>query len=153
MINEHEQLIQAMSQFFENEKPKVGIFWLDPNNMNLFGVQKGDTEQYDNGSNLIMFPKLHKTFWQKQHQRALAKNDENSIFYNEHDYTKIPRGRVLVLNGNYIVKVGNWVNSVNLEEFREILQDEFSLPDDFKIEIDSHWDLGHGWSEEQFYNM
>lgn len=148
-MTEHQQLINTMSQFFEDDKPKVGIFWLDPVNMNLFGVQKGDAEQYDNGADIFTFPKLHKTFWQKQHHRAVSKNDTNSIFFNEHDYTKIPRGRIFVIKGEFVVKVGSWVNELDKDEFREILEDEFNLPEGFKIEIDSHWELGHGWSEEQ----
>lgn len=148
-MSEHDELIHAMSQFFENDKPKVGIFWLDPADMSLFGVEKGDAEKYDNGSRLYTFPKLHKTYWQKQHHRALAKGDLNSIFYNEHDYTKIPRGKIFVRDNKFVVKVGSWIDDIDKERFEEIVQDEFNLPDDFVIETDIHWDLGHGWSEEQ----
>lgn len=148
-MSEHDELIQVMSQFLDNDKPKVGIFWLDVADMSLYGVEKGDAEKYDNGARQFTFPKLHKTYWQKQHHRAVAKNDTSSIFYNEHDYTQIPRGGIFVIDGSYVVKVGDWYHSVDKEKFCELVQDEFNLPDDFRVETDIHWDLGHGWSEEQ----
>lgn len=52
------------------------------------------------------------------------------------------------VEGNYIVKVGEWINDVDKERFSEMIQDEFNLPDNFQFEIDEHWNLGHGWSEE-----
>lgn len=147
-MSEHDELIKVMSEFLDNDKPKVGIFWLDVSDMSLFGVEKGDAEKYDNGAAQFTFPKLHKTYWQKQHHRAVAKKDPSSIFYNEHDYTKIPRGRIFVINGEFVVKVGDWYEALDKEKFNEVVQDEFNLPDDFKVESDIHWNLGHGWSEE-----
>lgn len=147
-MSEHKELIKVMSEFLDNDKPKVGIFWLDVSDMSLFRVEKGDAEKYDNGAAQFIFPKLHKTYWQKQHHRAVAKNDASSIFYNEHDYTKIPQGRIFVINGKFVVEVGDLYEAINKEKFNEVVQDEFNLPDDFKVESDIHWNLGHGWSEE-----
>lgn len=96
------------------------------------------------------YPKLHKTFWQKQHFRAKAKNDTESIYFGEHNYTLIPRGRIFLVKDIYIVKVGDWFNNLDKERFAELIQDEFNLPDDFQFEIDEHWNLGRGWSEEKF---
>ena len=52
------------------------------------------------------------------------------------------------------VYVGHWLSestngqTVDIEKFREALEDEFNLPNDFEFVVDIHWDLGHGWSEE-----
>lgn len=135
-------------KFFESDNPQIGIFWFNPNTFTLFGVEKGDADLYANDSGTYIYPKLHKTYWQKQHYRAKAKNNTNSIFYNENDYTKIPRGRIFVENNQFIVKVGSWIADIDIEKFTELIEDEFNITD-FQFEQDSHWDLGHGWSEEK----
>ncbi len=154
---EHAQAINLMRGFMESDKPKVGIFWYDYVNNILFGVQKGDVELYLNQGNSVTFPKLHKTYWQKQHHRAVAKGDTGSIFYQEHNYTLIPRGRIFFENGIFYVNVGSWINGliegeqcIDSEKLRELIIDEFDLPEDFIFRQDHHWDIGHGWSEERF---
>lgn len=149
--NEHNKALEEMSKFFESDEPYVGIFWLNPETMTLFGVQKELASICQNDANYYTYPKLHKTFWQKQHNRARAKKDTSSIFYNEHDYTKIPRGRIFVSKGQFIVKVGHWLNDIDTNKFEELIIDEFNLPDDFLFDIDEHWDLGKGWSEDKIY--
>lgn len=149
MILAHDKAIKEMSKFFESEKPQLGIFWLNPVKLFLFGVQKKDADLCLAEGHLT-YPKLHKTFWQKQHFRAVANNDTDSIFINEQDYTQIPQGRIFLENGKYIVKVGSWIDDIDRQQFSDLIQDEFNLPDNFIIENDIHWDLGHGWSEEQF---
>ena len=87
---------------------------------------------------------------------AEAKGDTRSIFYQEHNYTLIPRGRVFLdeATDRFYVCVGSWLNEgvggrkVDAEKLHELLEDEFNLPVDFEFVIDYHWDLGHGWSEE-----
>ena len=148
--NSHDNAIDVMKEFFEDDKPQLGIFWLDPKNMVLFGVQKGDAEYYiSKDPNKTTYPKLHKTYWQKQHHKAVAQNNTSSIFYNEHDYTKIPRGRIFYENNEFVVYIGDWYKDINLDKFIELIEDEFNLTD-FKFKIDEHWNLGHGWSEEKF---
>ncbi len=153
---EHNELCSIMSGFMDNGKPKVGIFWYDIANNSLFGVEKTDADKavFINGKATIN--KLHKTYWQKQHHRAAAKGDTSSIFYNESNYTMIPRGRIFLdeTDDKFHVYVGHWLSestngqTVDIEKFREALEDEFNLPDDFEFVVDIHWDLGHGWSEE-----
>lgn len=149
---EHQQLVDVMAGFMDNGKPKVGIFWYDIANGTLFGVEKIDAEQavFVNGKATI--GKLHKTYWQKQHHRAETKGDRTSIFYAEHNYTMIPRGRIFLDEdtNRFYVYVGHWLNDIDKEHFREVLEDEFNLPEGFELVIDHHWDLGHGWSEELF---
>ena len=103
-----------MKGFMDNEKPKVGIFWYNYADNTLFGVEKGDAELYADQGNQITYPKLHKTYWQKQHHRAVAKNDTNSIFYKEHNYTLIPRGRIFLENNTFYVIIGLYSEFVKM---------------------------------------
>ena len=154
----HKEMIDVMSNFFDDGKPQVGIFWLDYAHNSLFGVQKDDAEKYveERGSGTLH--KLHRTYWHKQHHRAVAKGDTNSIFFVENNYTLIPRGRVFVRpDGTPFVAVGHWINGevngrnvIDEEIVRELIADEFNLPDDFEFVIDEHWDIGHGWSGDKF---
>lgn len=154
---EHDDAINLMKGFMDNGKPKVGIFWYNYNDNILFGVEKGDAELYADQGNQITYPKLHRTYWQKQHFRAVKKGDTNSIFYKEHNYTMIPRGRIFIEDGVFFVNVGSWINGqingqncIDKDKLRELIVDEFNLPEDFVFRIDHHWDIGHGWSEERF---
>jgi len=154
---QHSQVINLMKKFMDNGKPKLGIFWYDYKSNRLFGVEKGDADMYISQGRLATYPKLHKTYWQKMHHKAIARGDTDSIFYKEHNYTLIPRGRIFLENGFFYVNVGNWINGdiggehcVDKNALRALLLDEFNLPDNFRFRQDVHWDIGHGWSEEQF---
>lgn len=153
---EHRDMIDLMRGFADTGRPQVGIFWYDYAHNTLFGVQKDDADRYiDEGIGTIH--KLHKDYWMKQHYRAVAKGDTDSIFYTETNYTQIPRGRVFVRpDGTLYVTVGHWINGdihghrvINADALRELLTDEFNLPEDFPFVIDEHWDIGHGWSGDK----
>lgn len=153
---EHQSLVDSMSPFLDNGKPKLGIFWYDVANQSLFGVEKIDAEQATFVNGRATISKLHKTYWQKQHHRAEAKGNTTSIFYQEHNYTLIPRGRIFLdeATDRFYVCVGSWLHDgvsghkVDAEQLHELIEDEFNLPVDFEFVVDYHWDLGHGWSEE-----
>ena len=145
----HRRSIEEMSKFFESDKPQLGIFWFNPVKFFLFGVDKRDADLCVAEGHLTL-PKLHKTFWQKQHHRARAKNETDSLYFDEHNYTMIPRGRIFLENGQFIVRVGEWINDIDIPRFHDLIQDEFNLPDSFSFQIDHHWNLGHGWSEEKW---
>lgn len=147
--SEHKALINIMEQFLDEDSPKVGIFWYDRKNNELFGVESCNADSVKLSNGIGTIGKLHQSYWKKQHFRAVAKNDVESIYYNEMDYTLIPRGRVFVDNGKFKVYVGNWVADV-ADQLRQLIIDEFSLYDGFEFIIDSHWDLGNGWSEHNF---
>lgn len=154
----HQEMIDVMSNFFDDGKPQVGIFWLDYVHNTLFGVQKDDAEKYIDEKKVNTLPKLHRTYWHKQHHRAVAKGDVNSIFYVERNYTMIPRGSAFVRkDGSVYVAVGTWINGeingkkvIDQQAVREVIADEFNLPDDFEMVIDEHWNIGRGWSEDKF---
>ena len=154
---QHQATINLMKKFMDNGRPKLGIFWYNYADNVLFGVEKGDAELYMSQGRLATYPKLHQTYWQKMHHKAVALGDTESVFYNEHDYTQIPRGRVFLENGVYYVNVGDWINGyvngkkcIDAQNLRQLVLDEFNLPESFKFRQDGHWDIGHGWSEEQF---
>lgn len=155
---EHDDMIDVMSKFYDDETPKVGIFWYDIKNKVLFGVEKDDAEKYIEDIGVGTLHKLHRTYWNKKHHRAIAKGETSSIFYKENNYINIPRGRVFVnSDGTLFVAVGSWIegkihNEVVLDpEFvRELIIDEFNLPDDVEFKVDEHWNIGHGWSEDKF---
>ena len=146
----HDRAIREMAKFFESDRPQLGIYWFNPVRFSLFGVLKMDAEECLAMGHLT-YPKLHKTFWQKQHHRARAKGDTSSMYYGEDNYTMIPRGRLFYDEGIYVAKVGDWYEGIDKERFSELIQDEFNIPADrLRFERDIHWDLGHGWSEEKF---
>ena len=106
-----------------------------------------DAEQATFVNGRATIGKLHKTYWQKQHHRAEAKGDTRSIFYQEHNYTLIPRGRVFLdeKTDRFYVCVGSWLHDgvagheVDAEKLHELLEDEFNLPVDFEFVVDYHW--------------
>ena len=60
-------------------------------------------------------------------------------------------------NGTLFVAVGEWIKGeingqqvVDAEKLRELLEDEFNLPEGFEVVVDEHWNIGHGWSGDKF---
>ena len=70
---EHDDMIDVMSKFYDDETPKVGISWYDIKNKVLFGVEKDDAEKYIEDIGVGTLHKLHRTYWSKKHHRAIAK--------------------------------------------------------------------------------
>lgn len=128
----HERAINEMSKFFESDRPQLGIFWFNPVQYTLFGVSKMDAEECL-AMNHLTYPKLHKTFWQKQHHRARAKGDTGSMYYDEQNYTMIPRGRIFYDDGKFVVKVGDWHREIDATRFSELIQDEFNIPENLLV--------------------
>lgn len=151
-IDHHNHLIETMRNFFDDE-PQVGIFWYDIHSNQLFGVEKDDAAKYIQKNGDGTLPKLHRSYWKKQHYRAISRNNVDSIFYKEDNYTLIPRGIVFVKsNGDLFVTVGDWIYNanINIEDLRDLIADTFNLPDNFEIVIDEHWNIGNGWNEDNF---
>jgi hypothetical protein len=145
-LSEREDVIASMSDNFETqEDPKVGIFWYNETNDEIFGVTaiNADELSFDSYGRKTVGT-LHKTWWKKQQERAKAKKQYSSIFLN--DYTKLPRGRIFQLeNGIFELMYGSWIN----EHIVELVKDEFNLQKvSLEVKIDIHWEIGHGWSEE-----
>jgi hypothetical protein len=140
---------QMMKEFNDTQnEPEVGIFWYDVEDNELFGVVSetaSTLKPYFSdmfNANAITTNKLHYAIWQKN-----ANKCRDDRFQN--DYTKVPRGRVFeVENEGFIVCVGHWIN--DYPEAKDVILDEFNLPEDTEFLIDSHWDLGRGWSDKHF---
>ena len=143
---ERKEVMASMSDNFESqEDPKVGIFWYDENNDELFGVTAVNAGELNFNSNGIKtIGTLHKTWWKKQQEKAKAKKQNAGVFAS--DYTQIPRGRVFQReNGAFELMCGSWIN----EHIVELVKDDFNLWNvSLEVKVDVHWEIGHGWSEE-----
>ena len=80
---ERKDVMASMSGNFENqEDPKVGIFWYNETDDELFGVTAVDARELafdDRGRKTI--GTLHKSWWKKQQERAKAKNQTCQRIY------------------------------------------------------------------------
>ena len=140
--------VDAMVNSFDSqEDPCVGPFWYDPKNDELFGQSltlASDRPFFKSsqfGAEVRTGHSLHKTIWSKKSRQGKDKRFSG-------DYTQIPRGRVFEFKGKgFKVFVGDWIDKY--PSAKEQIIDEFSLPED-KTEFvkDSHWNIGHGWSDE-----
>jgi len=142
---DHQDLVKVMKSFAESSKPKIGIFWLDtdPDDPDLFGISKIDEDKIptDNKGRKI-YPKLHYQIYDKIKFKNRAKGIKDPRF--ESDYTKIPRGRINKEGNKYVVYVGSWIKEYK-DMLTPLIQYYFKL-NKFEYQIDSHWELGHGFS-------
>ena len=85
---------------------------------------------------------MHYTIWQRECNKGKDKR------FQTMDYTKYPRGRVFeVKDKGFKVCVGNWIK--DYPEVKQLVIDEFQLPENTEFVIDRHWDLGRGWSDKE----
>jgi hypothetical protein len=143
---ERKDVMSSMSDNFEiQDEPQVGIFWYDKEADELFGVSKVHADELQFNSNgLKTIRTLHQAWWQRQKNRAVSKGKNPGIFTK--DYTQIPRGRIFQQkDGVFQLMCGSWIN----EHIVELVKDEFNLQNvSLEVKIDIHWEIGHGWSEE-----
>lgn len=146
MINGFREVMAHNNQFVDD--PYVGIFWYSPEDDELFGVYSvlaDDVNYYYSDTfqaNAKTCRPLHYALWQK------GANKGKDTRYQQ-DYNAVPRGRVFyVENKGFVVCVGHWFNQH--PNVRDLIIEEFQLPEDTEFVIDSHWDLGHGWSDKHF---
>lgn len=141
-------VIGAMRDSFDiQDEPMVGPFWYDPDKKEVYGARP----TYSNDILYYKSPQfknevrtgrqLHQNIWKKE---VIRKRDLRF----SGDYTKKPRGRVFEFkNIGFVVFTGKWIETY--PEAKELIMDEFQLPaDKTEFRIDSHWDIGHGWSQE-----
>lgn len=145
--NTNNSAIQAMQNDMNIQDDfMIGSFWYDTKNNELFGVDQvpANSRSYYNsvqfGTKVRTGPMLHQTRWKKE---AIKKRDKR--FFG--DYTKIPRGRVFDYQDiGPVVFTGKWIEQY--PQVKQLIIDEFDLPNDVIFYQDEHWDLGHGWSDE-----
>lgn len=143
--------IKTMEEFFlPPNSGKVGIFWYDRRDNNLFGVVKESpyiesakiNSNTPSGEKAITTRRLHKQIWAKEYNRNKALG-KPSPFVG--DYKDTPRGRVfyIVDEKKFVICVGDWFRE---NDVLDLILDEFELWDeDYEINIDHHWDIGSGW--------
>lgn len=137
--------LMLQNDAFQNE-PSVGCFWYDVKNNELFGVYSclaKDVEYYYSrtyNKYVKTGSKLHKDIWKKE----FYKNKDSRFQTN---YTLIPRGRVFEFRDDgFKVMIGDWIE--NYPNAKKLILEEFDLPDETEFIVDSHWNIGRGWSEE-----
>lgn len=146
MVNGFRELMEYNNQFVDD--PNVGIFWYDPEEDELFGVYSTLASDMNffhsnifNAEARTCRP-LHYALWQKGCNKGKDKR------FKTVDYTKYPRGRVFeVKDRGFVVCVGSWIDKY--PQIKQLVIDEFQLPNDTEFLVDTHWELGHGWSDKE----
>lgn len=135
-----------LSSIDSQDDPCVGIFWYDVDNDELFGVDAPYVDECKSYHSILFNQpvrtgrRLHCKVWEKEYHRGKDKRFSG-------DYTKVPRGKVFCVGDDkFIVMTGKWIRQY--PQVMDYILDEFNLPDDTKFRIDSHWDIGHGWSDK-----
>jgi len=140
-----EEAMNEMLQYFD-KNAEVGIFWYHPLLEELFEVHSMPAISLNKRE--LTYPKLHKTIWQKLHFSTINKKEKGLPYdpiYLE-DYTQVPRGRIFFKDNKFYIFVGSWIT----DEIKKMVIKEFNLQKcNVIFKIDSHWELGHGWSSEK----
>lgn len=135
-----------MASMDMQDEPEIGCFWFDLKAIELFGVESvpaSSMQYYESPqfhARVRTGPKLHSSIWKREYMR------QKDIRFRG-DYTKVPRGRVFEFEPDkFVVFTGSWINRYPIA--KQLIEQEFNLPDDTEFRIDEHWDIGYGWSEE-----
>ena len=142
-----DRAMNVMANNLNNQdSARVGIFWFDIKNKDLFGVVSSQVSETRISDGLATVNTLHKDYWKKQYNKLKFKNDGKETYPFVGGYQDTPRGRVFydVKNDTFIIKVGSWINIY--PDAKSLIIDEFNLDGEYyKFEIDQHWELGYGW--------
>lgn len=146
---EHQLVIAVMQEFLDDfNTPFVGLFWLNPKAMSLFGVRKTLCPEYMQDETVMMDLKEFHDYWEKQHQIAVKRNDGSSIFFDVDSYKKMPRGAIVCEHGTFVAITGDWIKSVNKTRLTELLEDEFNLLGiSLTYRMFQQLNLGYDWPE------
>jgi len=146
-----EQYKEAMEVMAANrgkgEEPKVGIFWYNVAQKQLFGVvthKRSDYLKPNAGGGLITCSEMHEDVWKKELRKQ--KYHRNGIGPFKGEYQNKPRGRVFYSpkTDQYIVAVGAWYDEN--PDVLPLILDEFDLPEEKTVvQQASHWDIGQTW--------
>jgi len=142
---EQEESIKIMAENLEiQNEPKVGIFWYDPREDELFGVVPEILDKSKKTIRPNTISILHKDYWKKEHHKRKAKNKPLGQFAG--DFKDTPRGRIFWDEKNDIfqIKLGSWIK--DYPEAKKMIIDEFDLQNsNYEFRIESHWEVGVGW--------
>ena len=153
-LKSHNDVMETMREGFDSQdEPGVGIFWYNTEEKELFGVNKAFVDELIfTGNGYKTIRTLHRSFWKKEHHKAKAKGQDNSVYLRP-DYTQIPRGRIFQreIDNAFEIRAGKWIEE-DKEAIKKLIIEEFSLENEnVEIIYDNHWDIGHGWSEDDCF--
>lgn len=105
--------------------PKIGIFWYDMENEELFGIDKVVAYECHFNSRGIRTTKTpHKKYWENEKLKREQCNKPLGPF--KRDYATVPKGRVYQnRNKEFLILCGLWIT----KEIIELIQFEFDLFD------------------------
>ena len=134
-------LNRAMDMMASNldnqDSPRIGIFWYDTKNDDLFGVVSSQVSEARISDGLVSINTLHKDYWKKQYNKLKFKNGGKEVYPFMGGYQDTPRGRIFydVKNDLFVIKTGSWVNSY--PSIEQLVVDEFNLAGQkYAFEID-----------------
>lgn len=87
---------------------------------------------------------MHYALWKRECNRGKDKRFQEAI-----PYFKYPRGRIFEIKdrGFVVTCVGDWVNQ--FPQAKQMIIDEFQLPNNTEFLINVHLGLGHDWSNKE----
>ena len=142
-----DRAMDVMSKNLDSQDlPRVGIFWYDVRNDDLFGVVSSQISEASVSNGLSSVNTLHRDWWKKQYNKLKYKNNGEEKYPFAGDYKDTPRGRVFYDNDThlFVIKLGSWIKKY--PDAKILILDEFNLNDqNYTFEIDIHWEVGHGW--------
>ena len=135
-----DRAMNVMANNLKNQdSPRVGIFWYDVRNDDLFGVVSSQLPEATISDGLATVNTLHKDYWKKQYNKYKFKNNGTETYPYIGGYQDTPRGRLFydVRNNTFVIKVGSWINQY--PDAQPLIIDEFNLSGQkYRFEIDTH---------------
>jgi len=134
------------NNLYNQDSPRIGIFWYDVRNDDLFGVVSSQVSEAKISDGLASIYTLHKDYWKKQYNKLKFRNNGIEVYPFIGGYQDTPRGRIFydVKSNLFVIKVGSWINKYLNAKI--LIIDEFNLNEQqYQFEIDQHWEIGSGW--------
>lgn len=130
----------------QDDQPKVGIFWYNRGQNELFGVVARKTSDFPRANargGLITSTEMHEDIWKKEFRRQKYHGGEGPYVGA---YENKPRGRVFysIDTNEYIIAVGHWIHEY--PDAIALIMSEYNLPaDKTRVQVAEHWDIGQRW--------
>lgn len=130
----------------QDDQPKVGIFWYNRGQNELFGVVSRKTTDFSHANargGLITCTEMHEDIWKKEFRRQKYHGGEGPYVGA---YENKPRGRVFysIDTNEYIIAVGHWIHEY--PDAIALIMSEYNLPaDKTRVQVAGHWDIGQRW--------
>ena len=133
----------------KDDEPKVGIFWYDPRNGDLFGVRSHRVSDYLKPNSRSEFgsvscSEMHEDVWKKEYHRQKYKNGGIVPFTGA--YEMVPRGQIFYNPDTdvFTIAVGSWIEQY--PQAVQLIVDEFNLRQThYEVKTAHHWDIGQKW--------